>query len=240
MSQGKGRHSLSTSMDQATLVEHQIDDVSKLVDELKLEQLGVSAVFWLYASEADQWFLYLVSDVVDQQGITEAYRILYKAMRRLTNLSINRFEVKLVGPDEPVAKAIIDVVSEQQVPLPTWEPAANGSFSLDGTGSSRRRHAMARSYHAKASIQHRRPPRHHLVSWTRPCGSQAGEQSLGKRSLQRDARGLVNLDLACRPSRRTQTSAQDWIHSVRQRIAGAQFRAVGRVEADHVQDARSL
>src|SRR5271157_2002288 len=107
-------------MDQATLVEHQIDDVSKLIDALKLDNFGVSAVFWLYTSEADQWFLYLVSDVVDQKGITEAYRLVYKAMRRLTNLWINRFEVKLVGPEEPVAKAIIDFVSEQQIPLPTW------------------------------------------------------------------------------------------------------------------------
>ena len=71
-------------MDQATLVEHQIDDVPKLIDQLKVDNFDVKAAFWLYTSEADQWFLYLVSDVVDQKGITEAYKAVYKAMKRLT------------------------------------------------------------------------------------------------------------------------------------------------------------
>ena len=46
----------------------------------------MKAAFWLYTSEADQWFLYLVSDVVDQKGIIEAYKAVYKAMKRLTRL----------------------------------------------------------------------------------------------------------------------------------------------------------
>jgi len=104
-------------MDQATLVEHQIDDVPKLIDELKVDNFDVKAAFWLYTSEADQWFLYLVSDVVDQKGIKEAYKAVYKAMKRLTKPSIDPFEVKLVGPGDPVAKAVIDFVSKQYVPL---------------------------------------------------------------------------------------------------------------------------
>jgi hypothetical protein len=104
-------------MDQATLVEHQIDDVPKLIDQLKRDNLDVKAAFWLYTSEADQWFLYLVSDMVDQKGITESYKLVYKAMKRLPRLSIDPFEVKLVGPGDPVAKAIIDFLSKQRAPL---------------------------------------------------------------------------------------------------------------------------
>jgi hypothetical protein len=106
-------------MDQATLVEHQIDDVPKLIDQLKRDTFDVKAAFWLYTSEADQWFLYLVSDVVDQKGITQAYKAVYKAMKRLPNLWIDRFEVKLVGPDDPVAKAVIGFLSKQHAPLAT-------------------------------------------------------------------------------------------------------------------------
>ena len=40
----------------------------------------------------------LVSDVVDQKGIIEAYKAEYKTMKRLTGLWIDPFEVKLVGP----------------------------------------------------------------------------------------------------------------------------------------------
>ena len=106
-------------MDQAALVEHQIDDVPRLIDELKRDNFDVTAALWLYTSEADQYFLYLVSDVVDRKGITEAYKLVYNAMRRLTNLSINRFEVKLVSPDNPVAKAVINFLSKQHAPLAT-------------------------------------------------------------------------------------------------------------------------
>jgi hypothetical protein len=100
-------------MDQATLVEHQIDDVPKLIAQLKRDNFDVRAAFWLYTSEADQWFLYIVSDVVDQRGITTAYKTVYEAMERLTNLSIDPFEVKLVGPGDAVAKAVIDFLSKQ-------------------------------------------------------------------------------------------------------------------------------
>ena len=106
-------------MDQATLVEHQIDDVPRLIERLNGDGFDAKAAFWLYTSEADQWFLYLVSDVVDQKGETEAYKIVYRALRRLTNASVNPFEVKLVGLDDPYAKAVIDFLSKRHAPVPS-------------------------------------------------------------------------------------------------------------------------
>ena len=40
-------------------------------------------------------------------------------MRRLPNLGIDRFEVKLVGPGDPVAQAVIDFLSKQHAPVAT-------------------------------------------------------------------------------------------------------------------------
>jgi hypothetical protein len=105
-------------MDQATLVEHQIDDVPRLIDQLKKDKFGVKAAFWLYTSEADQWFLYLVSDLVDQLGTTEAYKIVYRSMRQLSDLRINPFEVKLVGPLDPIAKEVADFQVNTHAPAP--------------------------------------------------------------------------------------------------------------------------
>jgi hypothetical protein len=105
-------------MDQATLVDNQIDDVPKLIDRLRRDNFDVKAAFWLYTSEAEQWFLYLVSDAVDRVGTTEAYKIVYRSMRQLTDLWINPFEVKLVGPDDPIAKAVMDFRATARVPLP--------------------------------------------------------------------------------------------------------------------------
>jgi len=112
-------------MDQATLVEHQIDDVPRLIDQLEQDNFDVKAAFWLYTSEADQWFLYLVSDVVDRQGITEAYKLAYQTLRRLTDLWISPFEVKLISPDEPIAKAVIGLLSMQHAPRAPWVRGTN-------------------------------------------------------------------------------------------------------------------
>jgi hypothetical protein len=112
-------------MDQATLVDHQIDDVTRLVDELGRDAFDVKAAFWLYTSEADQWFLYIASDAVDQKGITEAYKAVGRAMRRLPDLQIDPFEVKLVTPDDPLAKAVVDFLSKQHARRPTRISATN-------------------------------------------------------------------------------------------------------------------
>jgi hypothetical protein len=112
-------------MDQATLVDHQLEDVTRLVDALRQDAFDVKAAFWLYTSEADQWFLHIASDAVDRLGITEAYKAVYRVMRRLPDLQIDRFQVKLVAPDDPVAKAVIDDLSRQPTRLPARIRAAH-------------------------------------------------------------------------------------------------------------------
>jgi len=103
-------------MDQATLVEHEIDDVPKLIDQLKRENFDVKAAFWLYTSEADEWYLYLVTDAVDQEnGIFESYMVVNKTIRQMTDLEIDHFHVRLVAPRNPIAKAIMDFQSGPQV-----------------------------------------------------------------------------------------------------------------------------
>jgi hypothetical protein len=106
-------------MDQAALVDHQIDDAPKLLDQLKRDGFDVKAAFWLYTSEADQWFLYIVSDVVDQVGARASYKIVYESMRQFTDLWINPFEVKLVGPDHPIAKEVITFQKKSHSHIPT-------------------------------------------------------------------------------------------------------------------------
>ncbi len=106
-------------MDQATLVDHQIDDVPKLIDQLKRDNFDVKAAFWIYTSEADQWFLYVVSEAVNQVGGTQSYKIVYESMRQLTGLWINPFEVKLVAPDHPIAKEVMDFQRKSHARVPT-------------------------------------------------------------------------------------------------------------------------
>jgi hypothetical protein len=105
-------------MDQATLVGRQIDDVTKLIDQLRRDHFDVMAAFWLYRSEADEWFLHIVSDAVDQDATNEPYKAVYGTMRRIPDLGIEPFQVKLVSPNDPVARAVLDLLSRQRFRLP--------------------------------------------------------------------------------------------------------------------------
>jgi hypothetical protein len=85
----------------------------------------VKAAFWLFRSEADQWYLYIVSDEVNQKGRTEAYMLANAARRKLTDLRIGSFEVKLIPADDPIAKAILKFLSELHSRIPTRIRGAN-------------------------------------------------------------------------------------------------------------------
>src|SRR5262249_61071256 len=64
-------------MDTDTLVEKLIDDGRKLIEELPQRGFEVSAAFWAKTSEDAPWRFYIVSPVVDAEGLTKAYRRLY-------------------------------------------------------------------------------------------------------------------------------------------------------------------
>jgi hypothetical protein len=61
-------------MDRATPVEPEINDVPRLIDQLRRDGFDVKAAFWLYTTEADQWFLYIASDAVNQGGASRLTR----------------------------------------------------------------------------------------------------------------------------------------------------------------------
>ncbi len=107
-------------MGQTTLVNPRLEDVPRLINQLRSADFDVKAAFWLYTSESGQWFLYIISDVVDKDGGIVAYGRVYGVMRQFTDLRINPFEVKLIGLENPLAKAVIDNLAHQRAPLPTW------------------------------------------------------------------------------------------------------------------------
>jgi hypothetical protein len=112
-------------MDQATLVANWIDDVPRLIDRIKEDNIDVKAVYWLYTSESDLWYLYIATDVVDQIGITEAYKNVLSAMRQLPNLRVERFRLKLVSPADKVASAIAGFLRMRHGPSPTEIQSSN-------------------------------------------------------------------------------------------------------------------
>ncbi len=96
-------------MDQALLVERQIDDGQELIDLLISEGFDVSAAAWVKPSEEDRWLLYLVSKEVDERGLPAAYRAVHPVLARLPAPWISLGDLKLVGLTNPIATDIVDI-----------------------------------------------------------------------------------------------------------------------------------
>lgn len=95
-------------MDQGPLVSEQIDAGARLISEFR-KYKPVVAAFWLKASEDGQWFLYLASDKINDTN----FDVAYGEVLRLTAMSqdpwLDPFQVKVVGADDPVARAILEL-----------------------------------------------------------------------------------------------------------------------------------
>jgi hypothetical protein len=120
-------------MDQITLVNEQIMDGQRLVELLANEGFSVTAACWLKTSEDGQWFLYLASPVVDEEGPLKAYRRVHPLIRRMSNSCIDPFEVKLIGTNDPIAEALrgINCRSSARGLIP-YSGAQLGGVSIEG------------------------------------------------------------------------------------------------------------
>jgi hypothetical protein len=105
-------------MDQVALVTEQIQDGRRLVERLVQEGFCVTAACWLKTHDDGQWFLYIASPLVDEDPI-KAYRRVHTLVRQMPHpFWVEPFDVKLVSPSSPVAKAALDVARRY--------PAKNG------------------------------------------------------------------------------------------------------------------
>lgn len=96
-------------MDQALLVDQRIADGQELVDLLAAAGFDVTAAAWVKPGEEDGWLLYIVSKVVDEQGMSAAYRGVHPVLRQTHVPWASLTELKLVGLSDPVAIDILDI-----------------------------------------------------------------------------------------------------------------------------------
>ncbi len=95
-------------MDQGPLVMEQIDAGAKLANEFD-RRTPLQAAFWLKESEDGQWYLYLVSDQINDTNFDVAYREVLRLLGRGPHMWLDPFQVKVAGVDDPVAKAVIGI-----------------------------------------------------------------------------------------------------------------------------------
>jgi hypothetical protein len=123
-------------MDTESLVEDLIDDGQKLIEYLPRNGFTVATALWLKASENDRWYFYLVSPLADTEGLPQAYRRLHTLIRQMPeHIGIDPLKIKLIGPDDPIAKDVLGIfsrVSGPQVSPVRWGGRTLGNISIEG------------------------------------------------------------------------------------------------------------
>jgi hypothetical protein len=113
-------------MDTVTLVEDQIDDGRLLVERFVADGGSVTAAFWVKTAEEGQWFLYIATEGVDRDGPAAAYRTVYASLKKLGDPWIALSEIKLVGPENPITKSVLEILARH----PRRSPIRFGGKSL--------------------------------------------------------------------------------------------------------------
>jgi hypothetical protein len=93
-------------MDQAVLVEDQLDAGMRFVETLE-KTMPVLVAFWLKASEDEDWSLYVASNQFDYGNRRLAYQNVLTSAREM-NSGFDPFRVNLVGLNEPIVKAVLE------------------------------------------------------------------------------------------------------------------------------------
>ncbi|HTU91901.1 MAG TPA: hypothetical protein VMF69_17600 [Gemmataceae bacterium] len=121
-------------MDQATLVEEQIDDAQKFINLLLEEGFDVTAAAWVKPTARDEWRLYIVSKVVEEESLAAAYRALHPALQRLGMPWLLLESIKLIGVSNPIALDILDIQRRFAARIPTRSRTPRlGEMAVDET-----------------------------------------------------------------------------------------------------------
>ncbi|OWK36493.1 hypothetical protein [Fimbriiglobus ruber] len=95
-------------MDQGPLVIDQLDAGARFLDEFQ-KYVPVQAAFWLKESDEGEGSLYVASDKITDDNFDVAYGEVLRIAGVLHDPHFDPFQVKLIGADDPLAKAALDV-----------------------------------------------------------------------------------------------------------------------------------
>src|SRR6266478_3627922 len=95
-------------MDQGPLVIEQIDAGARFLGEFQ-KYLPIQTAFWLKEADEGAWNLYVVSDQITDDNFDVAYGEVVRIAGHLQDPWFDPFQVKLLGVDDPLAQAALDV-----------------------------------------------------------------------------------------------------------------------------------
>ena len=105
-------------MDTTPLVTDEIDAGREFL--LRLDAYApVVAACWMRGAENEERYLYAALDGLTVDNSDIAYGEVLRIVGQMKDRYLDPFRVKLIGPDHPVAKAILDVYRRYPAPIPT-------------------------------------------------------------------------------------------------------------------------
>jgi hypothetical protein len=79
----------------------------------------VQAAFWLKEPEDTPWFLYLASERINDTNFDLAYSEVLRLFSEAPERWLDPFQVKVIGTDHPVARAVMEIQQRYSGALPT-------------------------------------------------------------------------------------------------------------------------
>ncbi|MFL5243849.1 MAG: hypothetical protein ACJ8FY_17240 [Gemmataceae bacterium] len=95
-------------MDQGALVTEQIDAGARFLSEFQ-KHFPVQSAFWLKESDEGERNLYVASDQINDDNFDVAYGEVMRIAGQLQDPWFDPFQVKVIGQDDPLAKAALDI-----------------------------------------------------------------------------------------------------------------------------------
>jgi hypothetical protein len=97
-------------MDTDTLVEKQLDDGQKFLDDLKQHGYPVSTGLWARRTEDEKWRFIVVTPLVDTEGLGPAYLRLHPhAWSIPASSTIDPVKITLIGLDDPLGREVLAI-----------------------------------------------------------------------------------------------------------------------------------
>jgi hypothetical protein len=106
-------------MDQIPLVIEQIDAGTRFLNEFQ-KYMPVQVAFWLKEAEEVDWNLYVVSDQITEDNFDVAYGEVLRIAGQLRDPLFDPFQVKLIGANDLLAQAALDIQRRFPGGIPTW------------------------------------------------------------------------------------------------------------------------
>lgn len=94
-------------MGQGSLVTEMIDAGAKLAEAFAAHYKPLQAVAWLKGGEGGAWYLYLISDQIDDANRPEAYGEVIRLLGPGSHIWLDPFQVKVRGVEEPLSRDLL-------------------------------------------------------------------------------------------------------------------------------------